>query len=159
MSQNAEASAIIEMLDLVPLPGEGGFFRQTYSAGDAERPAATAIYYLITPNSFSSLHRLGADEIFHFYAGDSCEMIQVDPSGGLIGFRLGIDFASGDRPQIVVPARNWQGTKLIDGGSWALVGTTMTPGYRQEEFELATRATLAIFPEDVKSRAALFLSR
>jgi predicted cupin superfamily sugar epimerase len=157
MSQKFDASTIIEMFDLVPLPDEGGFYRQSYSLGDTARPSATAIYYLITPDSFSSLHRLTSDEIFHFYAGDSCQMIQVGSSGDLTDFRLGSEFSTGDRPQIVVPAGTWQGTKLVDGGSWALVGTTMTPGYRQEEFELATPATVAGFSEDVRLRVASFL--
>src|SRR6185436_19618827 len=57
------AARLIELLRLEPLPVEGGHFRQTW------RPdAGTAIYYLLTddPDSFSALHRLPTDEIYHF---------------------------------------------------------------------------------------------
>ena len=62
------AEEIIKKLDLKPLPGEGGFYRETYKS-DINLPAqifgldtksvrhiSTAIYYLVIPESFSSLH-------------------------------------------------------------------------------------------------------
>lgn len=131
------ADDVIRLLDLRPLSGEGGFFRQTWFSGDVARPDATAIYYLVTPESYSSLHRLADAELFHFYAGDSCRMVWIDEDGDVATHMLGNDLASGAIPQVLVPARVWQGTKLIDGGGWALLGTTMAPGFRPETFELA----------------------
>jgi predicted cupin superfamily sugar epimerase len=152
-----DAAMIIDMFQLEPLEGEGGYFRQTYFNGSADAPDTTAIYYLITPQSFSSLHRLAFDELFHFYAGDPCQMIQIGANGALSEYQLGADFANGQRPQVVVPARSWQGTKLIEGGSWALIGTTMTPGFRPEIFELASLSDLDSLPDDVRTLAEAFL--
>ena len=37
---------------------------------DGPRRTGTAIYYLLEPGTFSEMHLLQSDEIFHHYAGD-----------------------------------------------------------------------------------------
>lgn len=154
-----KAQEIIEKLALVPLPEEGGFYRETYrSIGkipssalpnhSSERNYATAIYYLLTPTEFSGLHNVKSDEIFHFYAGDPVEMLWLRPNGEAESFVLGSDFMSGHLPQIVVPQGIWQGTKLIKGGEWALLGCTVSPGFDFADFGLKTRDEfLKLFPQ------------
>lgn len=159
MSEKLNAGSIIDMLNLTPLSGEGGFFRQTYINGDHEHPISTAIYYLITPESFSSLHRLTSDEIFHFYAGDAFQMVQLDPAGRLSEHVIGNDLIRGEQPQVVVPGESWQGTRLCDSGEWALLGTTMTPGYAASDFELGTKDRFRDCPDDVRARLAPFIAR
>lgn len=133
------AEDVIELLGLQPLPEEGGYFRQTWpKLTQDERPIGTAILYLVTPTSFSALHRLDADEVFHFYLGDPCEQITINPEGQLTTIVLGSDIAAGHQVQSIVPRGCWQGTRLIGEGSWALLGTTMAPGYAQSGFELAS---------------------
>jgi predicted cupin superfamily sugar epimerase len=56
--------------------------------------------------------------------------------------RLGGDLVTGERPQAVVPAGAWQGTRLVAGGRWALLGTTVAPGFAAADFELGRRADL-----------------
>ena len=148
------ADQIIRSLGLQPLEGEGGFFAETWRGPNValpegagalsghHRPLGTAIYYLITPDSFSALHRLRSDEVFHFYLGDHCEMLLLGPSGQVETRRLGVDLAAGMQPQVVVPAGWWQGTKLNHHGRYALLGTTMAPGFHQNDFELAARDVL-----------------
>lgn len=134
------ADDVIRILELEPLEGEGGYFRQTWSRrhpGSA-RLEATCIYYMITPDAYSALHRLDADEIYHVYLGDPCDMILIDPTGTASRRRLGRDIAQGMAVQVAVPAGTWQGLRLVPGGAWALLGTTMTPGYDPAGFELAT---------------------
>ncbi len=46
------------------------------------RRTGTAIYYLLEPDTFSEMHRLKSDEVFHFYAGDAVEMLQLREGGG-----------------------------------------------------------------------------
>lgn len=155
-----DADQIIRSLNLRPLEGEGGFFVETWQGPNVSlpegvgalsghlRPIGTAIYYLITPDSFSVLHRLRADEMFHFYLGDPCEMLLLGPSGQVETRRLGTDLAAGMQPQVVVPAGWWQGTKLHRHGRYALLGTTMAPGFHQNDFELAPGdALLREFPD------------
>jgi len=145
---------IIQILNLKPLPVEGGYYAETYRSfpmpsisGDAglestSRPLSTAIYYLLTPDTFSALHRLPGDEIYHFYTGDPVELLILDQDGSTHTRILGTDFASGMRPQVIAPGGAWQGSALCPGGSVALLGTTMTPGYHHVDFELGFRADL-----------------
>jgi predicted cupin superfamily sugar epimerase len=153
------AKQVIALLGLRPLPDEGGYFTETYRsvialapgqidpAYGGERTAATAIYYLVTPESFSALHRLTGDEIYHFYAGDPIDLALLHPDGSHEALRLGNDLARGQRPQIVAPGGSWQGSALEPGGAWALVGTTMTPGFDHRDFELGHRDDLiAAYP-------------
>ena len=154
------ANDVITALNLEPLDGEGGFFRQTWilPGEDSGAPLGTAIVYLITPESFSALHRLDADEIFHFYLGDPCEQIVIDAQGNLSTATLGHDILAGHQVQTIVPKGTWQGTKLVEGGRWALLGTTMTPGFHLEGFELASRKDLSSLTIEVARRATGYLA-
>jgi len=140
------AQQIIDLLDLRPLPIEGGYFRQTYASQrmidpgptpGRPRPLGTAIYYLLTgaPDSFSALHRLPTDEVFHFYLGDPVEMLLLHLDGHSECILLGHDLAAGQRLQFVVPAGCWQGSHLAEGGAFALLGTTMAPGFDDSDYD------------------------
>jgi predicted cupin superfamily sugar epimerase len=134
---------IIKHLNLKELPDEGGLFVQSYCsqeqvAGEAlparfcnAHPLGTAIYYLLTnrPKRFSAMHRLIGDEIYHFYLGDPVEMLLLYPDGSARTIILGPDLLNGQQVQFVVPAGIWQGSQLLPGGDFALLGTTMAPGY------------------------------
>lgn len=153
---------LIERLKLEPLQGEGGFFRITYRSPEwidssslsdplprgGLRQLSGAIYYLITPSSFSALHRLRSDEIYHFYYGDAVEQLLLFEEGTYEVARMGTDLLTGETPQRVVPAGVWQGTRLSEGGSYALLGTTMAPAFHEEDFELgACSSLIRFFPE------------
>jgi uncharacterized protein len=100
-----------------------------------------AIYFMLTPESFSALHRLPGTEIFHFYLGDPVVMLQLLPDGSSQTITLGPDLAGGQRPQVVVRGGVWQGSRLASG-KWALMGTTMSPGFDYADFELGNREQL-----------------
>ena len=53
------AADVIAALNLAPLEGEGGYFRQTWIAprDSEDRPVGTSILYLVTPASFSALRK------------------------------------------------------------------------------------------------------
>jgi predicted cupin superfamily sugar epimerase len=137
---------VIELLGLQPHPLEGGFFRETYRAADhvpgQERSLSTAIYFLITPTNFSLLHRLPTDELYHFYLGDPVEQLQLCPDGTGRVVTLGSDLKAGQVPQMLVPAGVWQGSRLVDGGRFALLGTTMAPGFAYPDYEPGDRKAL-----------------
>lgn len=145
-----DARAICELLDLVPLPQEGGFYRETYRSATllaeealpddyiGDRNASTAIYFLITPQECSALHILPTDEVFHFYLGDPVEMLRLYPDGAADVQLLGTDLAKGERPQVVVPGGVWQGCQLQAGGELALLGCTVAPGFDFRDFHVAT---------------------
>jgi hypothetical protein len=129
------AGEIKEILGLEPHPVEGGYFRRTYtSPGTVQlergtRRHGTAIYYLLEPGTFSEMHVLDSDEIFHFYLGDPAEMLQLWPDGRSARVTLGPDLVNGHHVQLLVPAGVWQGTRLIGDGRVALLGCTVTPGF------------------------------
>lgn len=148
------AEQIIKMLNMKPLEQEGGYYVETYrsrdrigsgclpSRYDGARNIATAIYYLLTAEDFSAMHRVKSDEIFHFYAGDAVKMLLLDSDGGSEVITLGSDIAAGQRPQVFVPAYTWQGCRVESGGQFALLGTTVSPGFEFEDFEKGSRAEL-----------------
>ena len=133
-----DADHVRRLLGLEPLPVEGGWFAETYRSR-----WSTAIYYLLTPGTFSAMHRLPSDEVYHFYAGDPVTLLLLGPGEDATTVTLGTDLAAGQRPQVVVPAGTWQGSLLEPGGRFALMGTTMAPGFEPGDIEMGTRATLA----------------
>ena len=154
------AAEVVRLLQLEPLEREGGFFRRTAESPlidpGSGRRAWSVIYALITPAGFSALHRLAADEIWFFHAGDPLESLRLAPEGKGGWAKLGLNPAAGEHPQDVVPARVWQGTRLVPGGRWALVSCVVAPEFRWEDFELADRAKLqAAYPEFSEGIAAL----
>jgi predicted cupin superfamily sugar epimerase len=149
------ADEVKKILGLVAHPREGGYYIRTYESGELIPPGAfvdgrypsarhtgTAIYYLLEPDTFSEMHRLKSDEIFHFYGGDVVEMLRLADGGGGEIVRIGNRLAEGERPQVVVPRGVWQGSRLVPGGAWALLGCSVSPGFEFEDYETGIREEL-----------------
>jgi len=164
------AKKLIEHLGLESLPVEGGRFRQTYCAEEkiprsalprrygGDKVFGTAIYYLLTsdPDSFSALHQLPTDEVYHFYLGDPVEMLLLYPDGASRRVVLGQDILRGQQVQFVVPRGVWQGSRLIPGGRFTLLGTTMAPGFDPSDYAGGEReALLRDYPEQADLIRAL----
>ena len=147
------AEEIKRLLQLEAHPCEGGYFRQTWRSEEViplaslpsrysgARAAGTAIYYLLEPSTFSEMHRLISDEVFHFYYGDPVEMLQLWPDGSSRVVQLG-GLGAGMLPQLVVPKGVWQGSRLVLGGEVALIGCTVSPGFDYVDYESGKRADL-----------------
>lgn len=136
-STGLSAAAIIHLLDLKPHP-EGGHFRETFRdpAVDSDgRARSTLIYFLLAAGEVSRWHRVDAAEVWHFYAGAPLEIKIARTGHETSVHRLGPDLLAGERPQCVVPARDWQSAKSL--GAWTLVGCTVAPGFEFAGFELA----------------------
>ncbi len=159
---------IIALLKLKPHPKEGGFFSETYRASGSIPPGAlpsryvgprtfgTCIYYLLTPATFSAMHRLQSDEIFHFYLGDPVEMLQLLPDGTGQTIVLGTDLHAGMQPQVIVTRGVWQGSRLVAGGKFALLGCTVAPGFEFADYEHGRRSDLiGSYPQFREKIAAL----
>lgn len=148
------AQDIIELFDMKPLPGEGGYYSETHRSShvlepsslpedyNSERSLSTAIYYLLTPDTKSLLHRLPTNEIYHFYLGDPVKMLQLFPDGTSQSIVIGQDLNKGECVQVNVPKDVWQGSYLIEGGKFALMGTTMAPGFDFADHEIGDRPVL-----------------
>ncbi len=149
-----DVEEVKRLLGLRPLPVEGGYYAESYRSSESlpadqlparyesQRSFGTAIYYLLTPDTFSELHRLRTDEVFHFYLGDPVEMLLLAEGSACRTLLLGQDVMGGMAVQAVVPRGVWQGTRLLPGGRFALLGTTMAPGFDVADYESGDRATL-----------------
>jgi predicted cupin superfamily sugar epimerase len=151
---NDAARAIIQRLGLAPHP-EGGFYRETFRARlpidtpHGTRAVCTAIYFLLPAGTFSALHRVRSDEVWHHYGGDPVQLHVIDR--GVHGIVvLGPDLAAGERPQYVVEAGTWQAA-VPSGNEYALCGCTVAPGFDFADFEMPTRANLCAHYPDLRS--------
>lgn len=151
-----EAGLVVETLGLRPHP-EGGWYAETWRARAApgERPAGSAILFLLRAGETSRWHRVDADELWHHYAGAPIELrfagpdalpatkAGAGPAAAPDGapavapstIVLGSDVLAGERPQAVVPAHAWQTARSL--GTWTLVGCTVSPAFTFDGFELA----------------------
>ena len=147
-TSDTSAADIIRILNLKPLPVEGGYYRPTYNGPlqlpasvlppsiRSERSISSVIYYLLTAETKSCLHRLEIDEMWHFYFGDLVELYLFGTKIGYTKYRLGHNLLEGETVQAVVPAHSWFGARLLDGGSWALMACSLAPAYSDEDFSL-----------------------
>ena len=124
------AEDVKKLLGLQPHPREGGWYVRTYEAaemveaeafGDGRyggaRRTGTAIYYLLEPETFSEMHRLKSDEVFHFYAGDAVEMLQLTAKGKGEMVVIGNDLLRG-------------AAAAGGGGAWGLAGVSAGGGWK-----------------------------
>src|SRR3972149_6709361 len=91
---------------------------------------------------FFAFHQLPTDEVYHYYLGDPAELFELHPDGTTRLVTLGADIVNGHQVQHVVPRGTWQASRVAPGGEWALLGTTMAPGYTQSDFLLGYAASL-----------------
>ncbi len=153
-----EPEDIIKKLNLIPLPGEGGYFRQTWISdidfeksripanGGENIPLGSAIYFLLVNSleGFSALHTLSGPEIYHFYLGDPMELSLFHKNGKVEQIIMGQNILKGELLQFVVPPGVIQGSRILEGGRFALMGTTMSPGFTSDDFYLNSRKEMLI---------------
>ena len=161
-----KAADWIAHLGLLAHP-EGGHYRETYRSQEnvaashlparfsTEHPFSTAIYYLLKAPDFSAFHRIRQDELWHFYHGSGLTIHVITQNGDYQALKLGNDPRAGQAFQHLVKAGDWFAASVddakassIDGSCFALVGCTVAPGFKFEDFELANQANLMqAFPQ------------
>ena len=152
-------SDIIKRLELQPHP-EGGYFKETYrskglinsenleEAYSGDRNYSTAIYFLLTSDSFSAFHRINQDEVWHFYDGSPIRLYMISPEGELSSQLIGLNLEQGELPQFVVPGGHWFSAEVLNSESYSLVGCTVAPGFSFEDFQMIPRHELIeMFPK------------
>jgi predicted cupin superfamily sugar epimerase len=151
------AEAWIAALGLSAHP-EGGWYREIYRAAEAipaeglperfagSRVFSTTIYFLLRAGEISALHRIAADEGWHFLDGQALTIHQIDPQGQYSTQRIGREPQQGILPCAVVPA-GWLFGATVETG-YALVSCTVAPGFDFADFVLPTREELrAAYPQ------------
>jgi predicted cupin superfamily sugar epimerase len=128
---------VIEVLGMRAHP-EGGWYAETWRAvaPAGVRPRGSAIVYLLAAGERSHWHRLDADEVWQFSAGDPLELrVWTEGDAAISVHRLGGDVDRGSVVQAVVPAGSWQAARPL--GEWTLVGCIVVPAFDFAGFELA----------------------
>jgi predicted cupin superfamily sugar epimerase len=134
---SADWRTVVDRFGMVAHP-EGGWYVETWRAAapDGERPVASAILFLLPAGEASHWHRVDADELWQYSAGDALELLITPDSGGPVErHRLGADVSAGDEVQAVVPTGAWQAARPL--GAWTLVGCIVAPAFTFTGFELA----------------------
>ncbi len=163
------AEDVKRILGLQPHPREGGWFVRTYEADefvpaenfadgryDGARRTSTAIYYLLEPDTFSEMHLLQSDEMFHHYMGGAVEMLQLFEDGSSEVVLIGTDLEAGQRPQVVVKRGVWQGSRLLKAEGFALLGCTVSPGFEFVDYSTMGREEMvARWPGEAQRIGAL----
>ena len=166
------AEKIIAQYHLTPLDGEGGYVRRTFTSrasletssisphfNEQRLPLVSHIYYLITRESFSSLHRLHSSEVWTWLEGDPAVMITIDSHHKLTetvigpeGLMHAVTFVEGGK---------WQGTRLIDNETkgYALFSITVVPSFDIADFTLADEALLSSLDESLRPLVRPFLAK
>lgn len=156
-----DARAIIARYKMQENPSEGGYFAPVYTSELAipayatplpkSLPICSSIYYLITSDNFSALHRVTSDMLYHFYAGHPVDVLMLDPrrgKGAPQRHQLGNDLTTQQRHTLVIPAGTWMGSRVKEGGAYALLGVSMAPGFDPANYEIGRRDVLTLqFPE------------
>jgi uncharacterized protein len=151
---DAEASRLIEQLGLVAHP-EGGYYREFFrstvvvSTARGTRSASTAIWFLLPAGEFSAFHQvLGADEVWHYCAGDPLVLHMLDEQGART-VPLGPDLAAGEQPVSVVPAGVLQAAEPV-GSRFSLCACIVAPSFEFSDFVLPSRVALSgSYPRDL----------
>jgi predicted cupin superfamily sugar epimerase len=158
------ADDVKTMLGLVPHPREGGWYVRTWESEEfidlprygGARRTSTAIYYLLEPGTFSEMHVLASDEIFHHYMGGAVEMLQLFEDGSTKVTVIGKDIAAGEVLQHGVRRGVWQGSRMLNAEGWALLGCTVSPGFEFEDYTDASYEELvARWPSEAERIRAL----
>jgi len=148
MTRKPTAAELVDLWQLTSLmPQEDVLFTPTYMSpetGPDGKPIGSAMIGMLTgdESSFSDMHRLPTDEIWHFYLGDPIELLLLYPDGSDEVVILGIDVLNGQRVQTVVPHGAWMGARLRPGGEYGVYGNTMAPGFVPGDFERPNAADL-----------------
>lgn len=152
------APEIKNWFQLQPNTAEGGYFASTYTSAllipnagaqfptsPEARPICSAIYYFLDPNGVSLMHKVTGDMLYHFYSGDPVEMLLLYPDGFPNRSEVCIfsnNISTGGKPMKVIPGGTWLGSRLVVGGSYALMGVSMSPGFSIVDYSIGRRDDL-----------------
>lgn len=154
-----DAKTIKEWFDLQPNTAEGGYFAGVYTSSltidnkelpgfkpvKEKRPLCSAIYYFLDADTFSAMHKVTGNMLYHFYSGDPVQMLLLYPEGSANRWEIctfSNDLAAGGCPMKDIPGGTWLGSRLVAGGSYALMGVSMDPGFNPVDYTIAKRKDL-----------------
>lgn len=138
---------------------EGGYYKEMYRSNDqipraslpqrfnGDRNFATAIYYLLSGNDKSHLHKIDADEMWLFLAGSPMLVHYINTDNELVTMRIGKPEQGGSFFG-VVPHGAWFCAEPEDKTGFSLVSCVVAPGFDFKGFILGTGdELLAEYPQ------------
>lgn len=133
----SQARQLIEMHQLQPHP-EGGWYRETFRGPAAGgRATATMIHFLLEAGQHSHWHRVDADELWLWHAGDPLAL-RVAPDEDAVVETIVVGDPSEPLWQGVVPTGHWQAAQPLPGPQgYSFVSCVVAPGFEFAGFELA----------------------
>jgi predicted cupin superfamily sugar epimerase len=157
------AAQVIELLKLQP--ATCGFVSETFRSGiqipasalpsayAGPRPLGNVLYFLVTPEASVQLHRIRSDQMYHHYLGDPLDVLLLYADGRHEVTRVGCDLSSGMRPQLFIPGGTFHTARVLQGGAYALLGTSVWARAEPADVEMGIPDRLMdAFP---KARAAI----
>ncbi len=174
MSPIPSTQEIIQHFDLIP-HFEGGYYKETYRSSDRvlvshlparfasplscppephpDRNICTGVLYLLSHGQRSKLHRIKADEMWHYYLGTApLYLVMLTDGGELSVVTMGSQICKGEHLQFVVPGGVWFGAFMtlgsVNDAFYALVGCTVSPGFDLNDFEFSNRLQLESLMRD-----------
>ena len=154
-----DIEAFVEQFKMNAHP-EGGFYseicRSEIEIPGMDRQLMTSIYFLLRSGEVSRFHRIKSDELWFFHAGSPLTVHSLSKEGHTKQL-VGLNFAKGESPQVLVKAGMIFGSEVSEENSYSLVSCVCAPGFDFRDFELFDEVTLLRqFPEhgDVISRLA-----
>ncbi len=147
---------IINKLNLISHPLEGGFFKRSYTSEvkayfpniEAERESSSAIFYLFGEESLSFPHYLKQDEIWHFYSGNPIELLLINSNNTQELVIMGSDILLDQKPQVIIKAGTIFCARMVKGGEYSLIGATLSPAFIYDDYqEVDCELLISKFPQ------------
>ena len=147
-----DATEIIKLFQLEPLPKEGGFFKLIYRSNctteGASRVCCSSIYFALTNESpINYFHKLQSDIVHYFIRGCPIKYTVISPAGDRSTTVLGQDLKAGHQHHLIVPSSHWKMAELLPGSEeqdFGLICEAVCPGFEYEDRSMAT-------PEDIQN--------
>jgi uncharacterized protein len=130
------ASQIQQWLQLSP-PTTCGFVSEPYRSDwripqsalpagyEGNRSLGNVFYFLVTPEARVVLHRIRSDQMYHHYLGNPLEVLLLYADGRAEVNVVGADLATGMRPQLFIPGGTFHTARVVAGGEYSLLGTSV----------------------------------
>lgn len=153
MESKSRVDFLVKTLNLLPHP-EGGFYKETFRSIEGieteqgERNLCTSIFFLLTSENVSRLHRIKSDELWFFHEGSPLTVHTLGDTG-YESLSLGLSFSGSDcLPQQLVKANTVFGSTVDQPESYSLVSCVVAPEFDFGDFVLfEVRDLLPLFPQ------------
>ena len=126
---------------------EGGYYKETYRSAQTldgqDRQLLTSIYFLLTAENVSRLHRIKSDELWYFHAGSPL-IVHTLSERGHEQHHLGLDLSKGQQPFLWIPKDTIFGSSILEKEGYSLVSCAVAPGFDFRDFELFTAEQLLL---------------